>query len=51
MAVCSGITDGPKLAAAIPAVTVPQLVRERARRHPDERALIDGISGRTLNYG
>ena len=51
MAVYSGIIEGPKLAAAIPAVTVPQLVRDQARRNPEVPALIDGSSGRTYTYG
>jgi acyl-CoA synthetase (AMP-forming)/AMP-acid ligase II len=51
VAVYSGIIEGPKLAAAIPAVTVPQLVRDQARRNPEARALIDGSSGRTYTYG
>jgi hypothetical protein len=32
MTVYSGIVEGPKLAAAIPAVTARQLVRDQARR-------------------
>jgi acyl-CoA synthetase (AMP-forming)/AMP-acid ligase II len=51
VAVYSGIIEGPKLAAAISAVTVPQLVRDQARRNPSARALIDGPSGRSYTYG
>jgi acyl-CoA synthetase (AMP-forming)/AMP-acid ligase II len=51
MTVYSGIIEGPKLTAAIPAVTVPQLVRDQARRNPGARALIDGPSGRIYTYG
>lgn len=43
--------EGPPLAAPIPPVTLPQLVRERARRHPDAVALVEAASGRSLSYG
>src|SRR5450631_4086096 len=51
MAVRSYIVEGPRLAAAVPSVTVPQLVRDRARGHPDDVAMIDGSNGRTTTYG
>lgn len=43
--------EGPPLAAPIPRITLPQLVRERARRHPDAVALVEAASGRALSYG
>lgn len=43
--------EGPALAAPLPPITLPQLVRERARRHPDAVALVDAASGRQLSYG
>lgn len=45
------IVEGPALAAPIPSITLPQLVRERARRHPDLAALVEASSGRRLTYG
>jgi acyl-CoA synthetase (AMP-forming)/AMP-acid ligase II len=51
VAVYSGIIEGPKLAATVPAVTVPELVREQARRNPLASAVIDGPSGRSYTYG
>jgi acyl-CoA synthetase (AMP-forming)/AMP-acid ligase II len=45
------ITEGPTLVTDIPFVTVPQLVRDRARRHPEKLALVDATSGRSYTYG
>ena len=39
------IIEGAALARAIPNVTLPQLIRERAGQHPDDIALIDAASG------
>ena len=47
----SHIIKGAALAHAIPHVTLPQLIRERARKHPDDIALIDAASGRNTRYG
>jgi acyl-CoA synthetase (AMP-forming)/AMP-acid ligase II len=47
----SVLYEGPPLAAPIPPITLPQLVRERARRHSDAVALVDAASGRRLSYG
>jgi acyl-CoA synthetase (AMP-forming)/AMP-acid ligase II len=46
----SVLYDGPRLAAPIPPISLPQLVRERARRHPDAVALVEASSGRALSY-
>ena len=43
--------EGAALARAIPNVTLPQLIRERARQHPDDIALIDAASGRSTRCG
>lgn len=43
--------EGPPLAAPIAPLSLPQLVRERARRHPDALALVEAASGRKLSYG
>ena len=43
--------EGEPLAQALPNVTLPQLIRERARRHPDDIALVDAASGRSTTYG
>ena len=45
------IIEGAALSHAIPAVTLPQLIRERARQHPDDIALVDAASGRSSSYG
>ncbi len=46
-----GIIEGPALAVDIPALTVPQFIRERARQRPDAVALVDAASGREVRYG
>jgi acyl-CoA synthetase (AMP-forming)/AMP-acid ligase II len=47
----SVLYEGPPLAAPIPPIGLPQLLRERARRHPDAVALVEASSGRALRYG
>jgi acyl-CoA synthetase (AMP-forming)/AMP-acid ligase II len=42
---------GPPLADDSPWVTVTELVRAEARRHPGRTALIDGMDGRAWTYG
>jgi acyl-CoA synthetase (AMP-forming)/AMP-acid ligase II len=44
------MAEGPPLADG-PDVTIPQLVRERARQHPERLALVDASSGRGHTYG
>ena len=45
------VIEGAALLQAIPNVTLPQLIRERARQHPDDIALVDAASGRSSTYG
>ena len=45
------VIEGAALLQAIPAVTLPQLIRERARQHLDDIALVDAASGRSSTYG
>lgn len=47
----SVLYEGPPLAAPIPPIGLPQLLRERARRYPDAVALVEASSGRALRYG
>jgi len=47
----SRIIEGPKLAAQIPALTVPELIRRAARTAPAKTAIIDATSGRRESYG
>ena len=44
------MVEGPPL-ADVPGVTIPQLVRQRARQHPERLALVDAASGRHHTYG
>jgi acyl-CoA synthetase (AMP-forming)/AMP-acid ligase II len=44
------MAEGPPL-ADIPEVTIPHLVRERARQHPERPALVDASSGHGYTYG
>ena len=44
------IVEGPPLAHDIPAMTVPQFIRERARENPDSIALIDSPTERSVTY-
>jgi len=34
-----------------PALTLPAFIRQRARRHPASPAIVDGVSGRGIDYG
>lgn len=43
--------EGPALAAPLPSITLPQLVRQCARRHPGAVALVEASSGRRVTYG
>ena len=45
------IIEGPALVAAIPRVTLPRFIRERARARPDAVALVEAASGRQVTYG
>jgi acyl-CoA synthetase (AMP-forming)/AMP-acid ligase II len=45
------IVQGAALKSEIPFITVPQLVRDRARQWPDRVAFIDGPTGRPYSYG
>lgn len=45
------IIEGDALDDEIPSVTLPQFIRERARQHPDDVALVDAASGRSITYG
>jgi acyl-CoA synthetase (AMP-forming)/AMP-acid ligase II len=45
------LIQGPPLSAKIPFVTVPQLLRQRARDHHAKTALIEAGSGRSYTYG
>ena len=45
------IIEGVALAHALPSVTLPQLIRERARQYPNDIALVDAASGRSTTYG
>jgi acyl-CoA synthetase (AMP-forming)/AMP-acid ligase II len=45
------IFEGPALDAPVPRVTLPNLIRESARRHPAAVALVDAASGRQYDYG
>ena len=47
----SHIIEGPAMAPAIPRVTVPQLIRERARLRPAAVALVEAATGRQFTYG
>ncbi len=47
----SAITHGPALASEIASTTVPQFIRERARRRADAVAMVDAASGRSISYG
>jgi acyl-CoA synthetase (AMP-forming)/AMP-acid ligase II len=42
---------GPPLAAKVQSMTVPQLIRQRAREHRKKTALIEAASGRSYTYG
>jgi acyl-CoA synthetase (AMP-forming)/AMP-acid ligase II len=44
------VFEGPAL-AALPAVSLPQLIRTRARQQPEAVALIEAASGRRVDYG
>ena len=44
----SHIVEGPALARALPSITVPQLIREAARRRPDALAMLDASTGRKI---
>jgi acyl-CoA synthetase (AMP-forming)/AMP-acid ligase II len=46
-----GIIEGPPLTHEVPSTTVPGFIRELARRHPNDVALIDGADGRSYTYG
>jgi acyl-CoA synthetase (AMP-forming)/AMP-acid ligase II len=46
-----GIVSGVPLAAPVPALSLPALLRERARRHGDATALIEAATGRRVSYG
>ena len=46
-----GIVEGPRLAREVPNVTVPQFIREHARKRPDQVALIDAASERKYTFG
>jgi acyl-CoA synthetase (AMP-forming)/AMP-acid ligase II len=50
-ALVASIIEGPALAADIPRVSIPQLLRDRMRESAGRTAFIDGLSGRTLSYG
>ena len=43
--------QGPQIAAAIPSVTLPELVRQRARERPTKTAVVEAASGRSYTYG
>src|SRR3974390_852906 len=45
------VIEGEPLAAEIPAVTLPQFIRQRARECPDKTALIEAVNGRSYTYG
>jgi acyl-CoA synthetase (AMP-forming)/AMP-acid ligase II len=45
------IIEGMPLAEEIPAVTVPQFIRQRARELADKTALVEAASGRRYSYG
>jgi len=45
-----GIIQGPALERAIPSTSVPQFIREHARRRPGAVALVDAASGREFTY-
>lgn len=45
------IVQGPPFASEVPSQTVPEFIRELARRHPDDVALIDAASGRSHTFG
>lgn len=47
----SHVTHGPALANPLPALTVPQFIRQRALRHPAALALVDAESHNELTYG
>src|SRR5262245_27720250 len=42
------IVEGPALARALPSMTVPQFIRDAARRRPDTLAMIDASTGRRI---
>ena len=44
------IIEGPPL-SEVPATTVPVFIRERARRNPDKKALVEASTGRSFTYG
>jgi acyl-CoA synthetase (AMP-forming)/AMP-acid ligase II len=47
----AALIQGPPLAAKIPFIDVPQLIRQRAREHGTKTALIEAASGRSYTYG
>jgi acyl-CoA synthetase (AMP-forming)/AMP-acid ligase II len=46
----SMIIDGGALTTEIPSLTVPQLVRQNARKHADRTAIVDGPTERRYSY-
>jgi acyl-CoA synthetase (AMP-forming)/AMP-acid ligase II len=44
------IIEGPRFASEVPATTLPEFIRERARRNPDKKALVEASSGRSYTY-
>ena len=47
----AGLIAGPKLLTNVPFVTLPELIRQRARERPAKTALIEAASGRSYSYG
>ena len=45
------VIEGQPLAAEVPSVTVPQLIRQRARERAGKTALVEAASGRSYTYG
>lgn len=46
----SHLVEGPALAGAVPAMTVPRFIRECSRRHAAAVAMVDAATGRQVTY-
>jgi acyl-CoA synthetase (AMP-forming)/AMP-acid ligase II len=47
----AAVIQGPPLAAEIPSLILPQLIRQQARKRPAKTALVEAASGRNYTYG
>jgi non-ribosomal peptide synthetase component E (peptide arylation enzyme) len=43
--------EAQPLNEAVPALTIPEFIRQRMRRAPAAVAIVDGVTGREIRYG